>query len=138
MDVDYAPEPENPDAQIPALMFHCKKCKRCTHYTCMPADEKIAAEYSTEAHIDSYLRDGQCHQCWTYKGQLDVILAWRDDELLRAQGQASADNVDADDVRAEVETTLKKDDKTGRMVAIPSSKDPGACAEYLVKWQGES
>ncbi|KAL8279021.1 hypothetical protein RQP46_008690 [Phenoliferia psychrophenolica] len=122
-------------AEIPALMFRCMKCKRASHYTCMPIDESLLEE-PAEAHIESYLADKQCHQCWSFKGTLDVILAWSVDEAL-AQQMLAAD-VDPDDVRVVVEQTLKKDDQTGRMVAIPSAKDPTATASYLVKWQGES
>ncbi|KAK4703254.1 hypothetical protein P7C70_g2963, partial [Phenoliferia sp. Uapishka_3] len=144
MEVDVDVESEQPVAEIPPLMLRCVKCKRSAHYPCLPLEEAEDGEdeneertVSPEEHAASYLRDEQCHQCWSYKGKLDVILAWAEDEMLSEQRSKSVDD-DADDVRVDVEVVVKKDDKTGKMVSIPSAKDPTANAQYLVKWQGES
>ncbi|KAM0792856.1 hypothetical protein ACM66B_002620 [Microbotryomycetes sp. NB124-2] len=112
----------------PSLMFRCGKCHRASHYSCM---DSTGEEYFEE-RATAYFRDGQCHDCYRFAVVLDVILAWAEDDSLP---ELPKDEIDEDDVVDEIPVTRRKDPETGKIYEIPSVKDIGARAKYLVKWQ---
>lgn len=75
----------------------------------------------SEQHVKSYFDHGQCSECYTYKQDVDAILAWRQVEV---EGEVEEDG----DVSL-LEVVKKKDEVTGKVFVIPSSKDPAAPAE---------
>uniref|UniRef100_A0A0K3CFQ2 BY PROTMAP: gi/472581396/gb/EMS19135.1/ chromatin remodeling complex subunit, Chd3 [Rhodosporidium toruloides NP11] n=1 Tax=Rhodotorula toruloides TaxID=5286 RepID=A0A0K3CFQ2_RHOTO len=119
------------DTQIvPGQMFRCSRCKRVAHYGCLDNDEP---EWTFEQHCQSYFDWQICHDCYNFNVPLDVILAWRETQPVADVGP---DDVESDDEVVErIEGEKRVDEKTKKVVVLPSPKDLRANAEYLVKWQ---
>ncbi|KAM0751888.1 hypothetical protein T439DRAFT_325084 [Meredithblackwellia eburnea MCA 4105] len=124
----------DPEAPTP-LMFRCYNCKRPAHYLCLPEDESLNPR-TLDSHVESYITDGQCHQCWSYKGVLEVILAWAPDDS--APIVVDPEEGEMGDLAGVDDRTVSTKDAKGQKVEIPNAKNPLSNAKYLVKWQGES
>jgi len=104
----------------PGLMFRCKTCRRAVHYECCAPETD---DETVEMRAQSYMREGQCHDCWRWQTPLDGILAW------------APDKHEQDKYAGLGESALNTDEKR---FPIPSAKDPTAPVEYLVKWKDMS
>ncbi|BGP05427.1 Chromatin remodeling factor mit1 [Rhodotorula toruloides] len=123
---------KKPDAPeiVPGQMFRCSRCKRVAHYGCLDNDEP---DWTFEQHCQSYFDWQICHDCYNFNVPLDVILAWRETQPVADVGP---DDVESDDEVVErIEGEKRVDEKTKKVVVLPSPKDLRASAEYLVKWQ---
>ncbi|GAA6047763.1 hypothetical protein JCM3770_001766 [Rhodotorula araucariae] len=130
---EYTEAKKDKDALKPGLMFRCSKCKRVAHYGCLENDEP---GWTFEQHVQSYADWAICHDCYNYNVPLDVILAWAEADPLPA---GDGDDVESDDEVVEpVVGEQRVDEKTKKVVVVPSSKDLRANAKYLVKWQDMS
>ena len=93
-------------------------------------------DWTFEEHCKSYHEWGICHDCYNFNVPLDVILAWAETDPLPPP---TADDIEPDDEIVEkVAHETRIDEKTKKVVVIPSAKDPQAAAKYLVKWQNVS
>ncbi|GAA5979555.1 hypothetical protein JCM10908_002967 [Rhodotorula pacifica] len=116
--------------RAPGLMFRCSSCKRTAHFGCLEHDEP---DWTFEDHCKSYHDWSICHDCYAFSIPLDVILAWAETDPLPPP---SAEDIEPDDEIVEKVThETRVDEKTKKVVVIPSAKDPQAAAKYLVKWQ---
>ncbi|KPV76938.1 uncharacterized protein RHOBADRAFT_51918 [Rhodotorula graminis WP1] len=117
----------------PGVMFRCTKCKRVAHYGCLENDEP---DWSFAQHVRSYNEYDVCHQCYNWNAPLNVILAWAEADPLP---EGDGDDVEPDDEAvAPVAGETRIDDKTQKVVVLPSIKDLWANVKYLVKWQDMS
>ncbi|GAA5841516.1 hypothetical protein JCM9279_000677 [Rhodotorula babjevae] len=134
---DFAPRfggvDEVEKALKPGLMFRCSKCKRVAHHGCLESDEP---EWTFEQHARSYNDYTICHECYNWDQPLDVILAWAEADPLP---DGDGDDIEPDDeALVPVVGETRIDDKTHKVVVLPSVKDLRANVKYLVKWQGVS
>ncbi|GAA5998174.1 uncharacterized protein JCM10292_002374 [Rhodotorula paludigena] len=132
-DKDEVDRPAANQAILPGLMFRCSRCKRVAHYGCLENDDP---GLTFEQHAQSYADWAICHDCYNYNVPLDAILAWAEADPLPGDDK---DDIEADDeVVEQVVGERKIDQKTKKVVLIPSAKDLRANAKYLVKWKDMS
>lgn len=81
-----------------------------------------------EQHAQDYFDQKICHQCALWGTNLEVILAWAEEDSLPNE----VDDVEEGDIRTEVEVVKKRDEKTGQLFTLPSAKDPAANAKVRV------
>lgn len=122
------------------------------HYGCLENDDP---RLTFEQHAQSYADWAICHDCYNYNVPLDAILAWAEADPLPGDDK---DDIEADDeIVEQVVGERKIDQKTKKVVLIPSAKDLRANAkvrlsisahscrshlrlilQYLVKWKDMS
>ncbi|KAF8932788.1 hypothetical protein BGZ58_006793 [Dissophora ornata] len=132
--------PEDPTAaatEADPIMFRCFRCTYTAHDRCLRPLSTMEKGVDTAQIVKQYRKDWKCHQCLEWDRELDIILAFRDIPIRKANSTSQ---------NGDVEMTLIDSAKPdGSVPAETNAKDgstfpqpPNTTRELLIKWKNLS